>query len=147
MAHDVLRFLIVYFRERVVRLTICVQELVEFRLQRLRIAVLRALYQQGHEPDGESGNAIPIERSRVKDEPEHRIKDDDAVGPRVRGQFTESGQRVPDRVLSGRADCQLETDTKIEGVTMKAIIVTPPMALVVDMETGGANAPAASLMN
>ena len=110
MAHDVLRFLIVNFRERVVRLTICVQELVEFRLQRLRIAVLRALYQQGHEPDGESGNAMPIERSRVKDEPELRIKDDDAVGPRVRGQFTELGQRVPDRVLRGRADCQLETD-------------------------------------
>jgi hypothetical protein len=73
VAHDVLRFLIVNFRERVVRLTICVQELVEFRLQRLRIAVLRALYQQGHEPDGESGNAMPIRRGVVCSLPRWRI--------------------------------------------------------------------------
>jgi hypothetical protein len=32
VAHDVLRFLLVNFRERVVRLTVRVQELVEFRL-------------------------------------------------------------------------------------------------------------------
>ena len=76
MAHDVLRFLVVDFCERVVCLTVRVQQLVEFGLQRLRISVLRALYEQGHEPDGQSGNAMPIERSSVKGEPEQRIKYD-----------------------------------------------------------------------
>ena len=52
MAHDVLRFLVVDFCERVVCMTLRVQQLVEFGLQRLRISVLRALYEQGHEPDG-----------------------------------------------------------------------------------------------
>ena len=59
MAHDVLRFLVVYFCERVICLTVGMKELVELRLQRLRITVLRALYEEGHEPDGQSDNAIP----------------------------------------------------------------------------------------
>ena len=32
---------------------------------------------------------MPIERSRIKDEPEHRINDENAVGPGMSGPFAE----------------------------------------------------------
>jgi len=59
MAHNLLGLLVVNFRERVVRSTLRVQQFIELRLQRLRIAVLGALDEQSHEPNRQRRNAIP----------------------------------------------------------------------------------------
>jgi hypothetical protein len=85
MAHNVLGLLLSNLCERVVGGRLRMQQLVELSLQRLRIAVLYALDEQSHEPDGQSGNGIPIECIAVEDEPEDGIKGEDAKGAWMRG--------------------------------------------------------------
>ena len=55
--------------------------------------MFRALYEQRHEPNTERGNAMPIERSPIKDEPKHRINDKDAMIPGAASSYSEKAAR------------------------------------------------------
>ena len=64
------------------------QKLIELRVQRLRISVMRPLNDERHEPRREQRNAVPVERLPVKDKPEHAVNRDREKCPRLRGPYT-----------------------------------------------------------
>jgi hypothetical protein len=64
----------------------------------LSVAVLSALDKERHEPDCKSGNAVPIERVRLKNEPKNAINRDNYEGGRMRSEHAKRGQRLSDCV-------------------------------------------------
>src|SRR5689334_23126031 len=70
---DLLGFPFINLGERVTCVLVCMQQFIELGVDRLRIAVLRSLDQQGHEPRGHRRNAVPIETFTIEQEPEHGV--------------------------------------------------------------------------
>ena len=68
------------------------QELIKFSLQGLRVSVFGALNNERHENRSQSGKAVPIERSPIKNELQHRINQQHTKRCRMRRQFSDFSQ-------------------------------------------------------
>jgi len=69
MPFNVFRFLLIDVREAIASPGLRMQELVEFSLNCLSIAVLGSLNQERHEPGGENGKSMPAEIFSVQQQP------------------------------------------------------------------------------
>ena len=74
---DVFRFLSVQCPDRIARTRLRMNQFVEFRVDRLSIAMFGTLDEQRHEPRRENGNRVPVERLGLKSEPKNGIGGDD----------------------------------------------------------------------
>src|SRR5688572_4610928 len=96
MALDVLGFPLIELGEFIARSAMHPQQLVKLRLEGLIVAVYHALENQRHEPGGQRGNSVPVQRVALKEKPEDRINGDDPERRRVRGQQGKSREPAPD---------------------------------------------------
>ncbi len=67
-------------------------------MDRLRVAVLGPLDEQGHHPRRQSGNGMPIERLALEQEPENAIGADDEERGGVGSECAELREMVPQPV-------------------------------------------------
>jgi hypothetical protein len=69
MQLDILRFFFIDVGEFIACSRLGMKQFVELCLDRLRVAILGTLYEKRHEPCGERGAGVPIERCSLEDEP------------------------------------------------------------------------------
>src|SRR5258705_12324730 len=68
------------------------QQLVEFRLDSLRISIFGSSDEESHQPCCERRSTVPIEGVPLKDEPENSVSGDDGERGRMCGEFAQAGQ-------------------------------------------------------
>src|SRR5215212_10248438 len=73
-----------------------VQNMIELRMQRLCVAVLSPLNEEGHHPGRERCYGMPIEGVAGKKEPSRDVGDHDEECCRARCQHAEMGKAVAD---------------------------------------------------
>src|SRR5262245_15910795 len=83
---DVFRLLVVDARHGIARMPLGVKQLIELGLYGLGVAVLCTLDEQRHEPDGNRGDAVPLERCWGKHAPQDCVAENDQEGQRMGGQ-------------------------------------------------------------
>ena len=81
MLFDIFRLLLVDARHRIADQAVCVQQLVEFGVDRLRVEVLGALDEQRHDP-----KTMVIERLRLKHQPGRHVRKDYQERQRMAGE-------------------------------------------------------------
>ena len=67
------------------------QNLIQLRVQCLKLAALRAHNKEGHAEHDQLGCTVPVKALAVEDEPAHSVEQGEAKGGRVRGPFAEPG--------------------------------------------------------
>jgi hypothetical protein len=72
------------------------QQFIELRVDTLRVPMLRALYQQRHQPGGQCSKPVPVKAVPIEDPPQQAVSQNYGEGPRARGDNPEPGQKVPD---------------------------------------------------
>ena len=98
MQLDILRFFFIDVREFIACLRLGMKQFVELRLDCLRVAILGTLYEKRHEPCGERGNGVPIERCALEDEPGNAVGSDDEKSQWMCGQDTDLSEPAPHRL-------------------------------------------------
>ena len=98
MPSNVLRFLFINVSQRIARLCLGVQELIELGLDRLRIAVLSALDEKRHEPRCHGRDRVPIERLPFEQKPRQPVDGDDEKRERMRRLNAQLRQKMADRI-------------------------------------------------
>jgi hypothetical protein len=91
---DVFRLLVVDARHGIARMPLAAKQLIELGLYGLGVAVLCALDEQRHEPDGNRGDAVPLERCWGKHTPQDCVAENDQERQRIGGQHAEVRQRT-----------------------------------------------------
>ena len=94
MALNVFRLLLVYARHGVAGPAVRVKQLVEFGLYGLSVAVLGSLNEEGHDPNDDGSNAVPVKRCRLKYEPGNGIGKDYQERQRMAAEDTKLSERA-----------------------------------------------------
>ena len=102
MPRDVLRLFLINVRKRVARLCLRVQELIELRLDCLRVAVLGTLDEERHEPRGHGSDRVPVECLPLEEKPRQPVDGDDEERERVCRLNASLGQEMADCIYHWR---------------------------------------------
>src|SRR5215207_960121 len=88
---DVLGFAVVDLEDLLAVVALEPQNLIELRMQSLKLAVLGAHNKEGHAEHDQLGCPVPVKALAVEDEPAHTVEEGEAEGGRMRGPFAEPG--------------------------------------------------------
>ena len=100
----------------IARMPLGVKQLIELGLYGLGVAMLCALDEQSHEPDGNRGDAVPLERCWGKHAPQDCVAENDQERQRMGGQHAKVGQRTTEQI-------DHDTQSRLEARSVQLVLL------------------------
>src|SRR5215216_6814139 len=88
---DVLGFPVVDLDDLLAVVALEPQNLIQLRMQSLKLAVVGSHNKEGHAEHDQLGCPVPVKALAVEDEPAHSVEEGEAEGGRMSGPFAEPG--------------------------------------------------------